>query len=170
MSRYDPLTPATPLSGERELARRVVKCKGWRWVPGMLLLHPSWSQFRISTVGLTGVRGVCSHSSPMGGAEWAILALPLPLSDDILPDLDDPATLGCLLALVREAWGEPRLVVVWWGACWGIELDDRDFCASIEARAIRHAGKRCCIGGPCEHPATGATEAEALAVALEATP
>ena len=24
-----------------------------------------------------------------------------------LPDLTDPATLGCLLALVREAWGNP---------------------------------------------------------------
>ena len=25
---------------------------------------------------------------------------------DFLPDLDDPATLGCLLHLVREAWGD----------------------------------------------------------------
>jgi hypothetical protein len=24
-----------------------------------------------------------------------------------VPDLTDPATLGCLLALVREAWGDP---------------------------------------------------------------
>lgn len=28
-----------------------------------------------------------------------------------LPDLADPATVGCLLALVREAWGNPRLRV-----------------------------------------------------------
>ena len=28
-----------------------------------------------------------------------------------LPDLTDPATLGCLLALVREAWAPARVVV-----------------------------------------------------------
>lgn len=31
---------------------------------------------------------------------------------DALPDLTDPATLGCLLALVREAWGDPAAHVV----------------------------------------------------------
>ena len=31
---------------------------------------------------------------------------------DELPDLTDPATLGCLLALVREAWGDPYLCCV----------------------------------------------------------
>lgn len=25
---------------------------------------------------------------------------------DCIPDLSDPATMGCLLALVREAWGD----------------------------------------------------------------
>jgi len=32
-------------------------------------------------------------------------------SDDVTPDLTDPATLGCLLALVREAWGDPHASV-----------------------------------------------------------
>lgn len=27
----------------------------------------------------------------------------------VLPDLSDPATLGCLLALVREAWSDDRV-------------------------------------------------------------
>lgn len=26
-----------------------------------------------------------------------------------LPDFTDPATLGCLLSLVREAWGDPEM-------------------------------------------------------------
>ena len=59
-----------------ELARRAVACKGWRWVPGMLTQH--------------GSRYVAEGRCPRRS---------------VLPDLTDPATLGCLLALVREAWG-----------------------------------------------------------------
>jgi hypothetical protein len=29
------------------------------------------------------------------------------------PDLDDDATCGCLLALVRKAWGDPHAFVSW---------------------------------------------------------
>ena len=33
---------------------------------------------------------------------------PRPVSiADLIPDFSDPAPLGCLLALVREAWGNP---------------------------------------------------------------
>ena len=60
------------------LSRRLVACKGWRWMPGAL--------------DLFGRR--VRH----------------PVRDaDALPDLTDAATLGCLLALVRKAWGDPFL-------------------------------------------------------------
>ena len=32
---------------------------------------------------------------------------------DCYPDLSDPATLGCVLALVREAWGDPTLCAIY---------------------------------------------------------
>lgn len=68
------------------------------------------------------------------------------------PDLSDPATLGCLLALVREAWGERSLCCVkdlagagWWA----VGIWDDAF-----AIRVRWA----------------TTEAEALVAALEAAP
>lgn len=66
----------------------------------------------------------------------------------MLPDLADPATLGCLLALVREAWGDPLAYTM---ACYGrwTLCSDRD--EEID-------------------PGDGPTEAEALVAALEAAP
>jgi hypothetical protein len=66
------------------LARRAVACKGWRWMPGMSYWWCG-SQDRV----VDDERGT------------------LRTDGDLLPDLQDPATLGCMLALVREAWGEP---------------------------------------------------------------
>lgn len=84
-----------------DLGRRAVACNGWRWMPGMLTLPidmgvdhcrirlhqadpnmPGWSDFPVDYNG--------SGMSPTDGG---------------IPDLRDPATLGCLMALVREAWG-----------------------------------------------------------------
>lgn len=64
-----------------DLARRAVACKGWRWMPGMRW----WTEDDL---------GRLDDYQPeyMGRPH------------DALPDLTDPATLGCLLALVREAW------------------------------------------------------------------
>ena len=123
-----------------DLAIRAVACRHWRWMQGMLAIHPDWQGFRVSHVGLTGMHGVCRYPSPMGGVERAVVALPVPTSSDVLPDLTDPATLGALLALVREALDIPYL------------------CTSVSPEG------RWWVDGYSLHD----TEAEALIAALEA--
>ena len=68
----------------QSLDRRAVACKGWRWMPGM--------------------RGIRIDGSTDRIMDESEAKLP---NTDLLPDLSDPATLGCLLALVREAYAEP---------------------------------------------------------------
>jgi len=70
------MTPA-----ELEAARRVVTLPGWRWMPGMLAVLPDAPPVRIVEIYDAG-NALQEHG-------W-------------LPDLSDPATLGCLEALVRE--------------------------------------------------------------------
>lgn len=62
------------------LGRRAVACKGFRWLPGMKAL----GSFRV-------VESVVPMMFPVD-----------------TPDLSDPATLGCLLALVTEAYYDPK--------------------------------------------------------------
>jgi hypothetical protein len=66
--------------------------------------------------------------------------------NDGLPDLTDPATLGCVLALVREAWGAPHLTTEYIGGYWTVY--DYDIDRTRRAHCV--------------------SEAEALVAALEA--
>jgi len=70
-----------------------------------------------------------------------------------IPDLDDPATLGCLLHLVREAWVQPTAYVE-------IREGRSRVCATYGTEATIALGPRWTIGG----------EAHALVAALEAAP
>ena len=105
---------------EIAVARELVKARGFRWVAGMLAvdLQPQvWDSIRIGAarVDEDGDRPGWSY-----GHAWYPLDTPV-------PDLADPATLGCLLALTREVWGQPDLYVMREGATWGVHYPDGSY-------------------------------------------
>lgn len=133
----------------QDVARRAVASPGWRWLSGMRLRS---IRAYLRVVGLNGdgslrlswddpgrpVEGDTYTVEHMGGA---------------LPDLTDPATVGCLLALVRAAWDDPHVYVLANGPDW------------FTVRSPNGEG-----GWLGPSPIDGSTEAAALVAALEAAP
>ena len=76
--------------------------------------------------------------------------------DGKIPDLTDPATLGCLLALVREAWGPEATVSVNISGFWAV--------GGARIQKGKSAGHTINLG------IWKATELEALVAALEVAP
>lgn len=131
----------------KELGRRAIACRGWRWMDGMLDGNIHEERYNAEHDGF--LERDCDGYRYRG------------LLEGSLPDLSDPATLGCLLALVRVVWSDDR--------AW-LEATNRYY-------AFNENGPNCCepawILHVLDQPAqtyrkiAGATEAEALVCALE---
>ncbi len=122
-----------------DLAKRAIACKGWRWMPRMV---DTTGRTFIEYCGEAACLWVCDD-----GCEW------LPVEGRI-PDLTDPATLGCFLALVAQAHG--------------VSLDD--------AQVVRTTGRVWSVwvfrpdGSPWRVATHEPSRDEALVVALEGAP
>lgn len=92
---YDPELPMVgdAMTEEQwiDLGKRAVACKGWRWMPGMLARYKGDAWCRVTDADSFGLPTRVRLPNPRRA--W--------------PDFRDPATVGCLLALVREVW-EPH--------------------------------------------------------------
>ena len=131
----------------RALGLRAVACPGWRWLPGMCPV----GGYRVlavfgSTLFSLGAGGDAGHA---GFIDRAAVGP---------PDFRDPATLGCLLALVRETWDRPGLYVA------SVASADDD---GGEHWRLRDRGCSLLRHDP---PMGATTEAEALVAALEVAP
>lgn len=126
------------------LARRTVACKAWRWMVGML----THDGYRMLWCSETEREWAGPHFTEAGMA-WRYARIH---GEPHLPDLTDPATLGCLLALVREAWGDDEAYAIPWhdeDGGWTVCVHEEDRSVSVSE---------------------GDTETEALVAALEAAP
>jgi len=113
----------------KEIAQRAVACKHWRWIPGML---SSDTGLRLDEFTLE--------------EDW----------EAKYPDLTDPATLGCLLHLVREAWG--------------LHHGDDSIPSTRHTSSGWGVGASLVVASGLIVLPTFDTEAEALVAALEAAP
>ena len=128
-----------------DLARRAMACKGWRWLKGMsdndgdlFFGGGCWASEEINAaINAERIRLDSPDELPAGYFSSSTPAL---------PDLSDPATVGCLLSLVREAWSNPHIYTVatpstlpnerWLMACGNTRLPyhlRRGFFTEIEA-------------------------------------
>jgi hypothetical protein len=124
-------------------AKRLITLPGFRWMPGM-----------VDTEGRRFV-GDTETAEPLSiFVEWLVdVARGGERAPYALPDLTDPATLGCVLAMVREAYGDPGVGAVlstslaegeptWWLIWAGDQLFDAATEGEVLVNALAAAGAK----------------------------
>lgn len=119
------------------LGKEVIACSGFHWMKGMTMIDED------------GERAVVALKQDSG--LWLAWIFREDGWDQLdtraaVPALDDPATLGCLMALVREAWNEPEASSTagagydgFWG--WWAFAGGKQFEGATEAEALVAAFK-----------------------------
>lgn len=131
-----------------DLAMRAVASSHFRWMPGMLVTDGVTVAYRIYHDGYV-LRWL--PNVPGWPAQDVMSLDAFREQSDMSLVLEDAATKGCLLVLVREAWGDPYV--------YAMRLNVRRQIWVVHVPSDRHN-----IHGE------GATEAEALVAALGAAP
>lgn len=144
-----PRVPELPIDPSPEVLKalgdRAVAAAGWRWTPGMLDLDSNRYQWRHASMQVGTWRSARGGRLPTasGLPAWVVPCA------ETRPNLADPATLGCLLHLVRVLRFDHTVGVIY-------DIDEQQWYVGRW-----ETGGLAVLGG-------GASEAEALVNTLEA--
>lgn len=117
---------------ELKIARALVKCSAWKWLPGMLLRDLTRSKRgRVHKVGNDWVVYFGINSESRYRCET--------VGYSVVPDITDPATLGCIVRLVRDARSAPSASTLKVSTGWSVWSDKRLGLGRTEAEALLRA-------------------------------
>jgi hypothetical protein len=130
------------------LGKRALASPFWKWMPGMLVAGDTerWPCRVVEEVQEFKMCAVAMGIAGRGHFDREALEE----DDQEVPDLNDPATFGCLVHLVEKAWNSPFLYL------------------AVEWNTLRNlpVAYHTMVGD--RRVGSGRTKAEALVIALEA--
>lgn len=130
-----------------DMGRQLVEMSGWRWVEGMKTLPVLRDGSRLGRAHDRSITyRICARFQWGGDRDGVAMVQESgprlrgvrPGLDEVMPDMRDAATRGCVLALVREVAGDVGLRVRWPG-CDDAFLMDGNSESEALVDALRHA-------------------------------